>query len=375
MRQPQFRCSASSVQRQAEQWVVSVLGLVDPGKNVSRWLLARLLILAASLKGSLSGVQHGSRQGVSAETVRMALMSQLPDVPEMTRRLVAGFHEQFPARLKKHAWQVAFDLHQRPYYGDRRRTPGICGGKPKAGTKWFYTYASAVIVDRGHRWTIALVPVNRNDALEAVLESLLDQIAQSGLKMRLVLLDRGFYSAPIIHLLQQRKLNFLMPMIRRGRDDKQTGTQPFFRRGTKGFFAHQWRWRGKRGPLVEVQVVCVPRAKGSPHVYAFHGRQWSLAWIQKTYRKRFGIETKYRQLGESLAKTTSHNQSYRLLLVGLALLLRNVWVWCQTQMPENQHPVFYRLLDWLRLALIKTLGVITELPSEPQAHPGVPHSP
>ena len=44
------------------------------------------------------------------------------------------------------------------------------------------------------------------------------------------------------------------------------------------------------------------------------------------FRKRFGIETSYRQLGEGLAQTTSRDRRYRLLRVGLALLLRNVWV-------------------------------------------------
>lgn len=374
MRQGQFRCSAASLQRQAEEWVIATLGLVDFGETVSRGLLARLLILAASLKGSLSGVQRGSGPGPSAETVRQAVLSQLPEVDELNRRLLAGFHEQLPARLKRRPWQIAFDLHLRPYYGDRRRTPGVRGGQPKAGTKWFWTYASGVIVEHGHRWTLALTPVCGNDPPEAILERLLDQVEQAGVTIRLVLLDRGFYSAPVIQVLQERKLRFLMPVIRRGQADKGTGTQPFFRQGQSGFFTHQWRSRGKRGPLVTVRVACVPRSKRSPLVYAFQGRGWSLSWIQQTYRKRFGIETKYRQLGESLARTTSRRPSYRLLLVGLALLLRNLWVWCHTHMPEEHRPALYRLLDCLRLALIESLGVITEFPVQPQVPTHVLHS-
>lgn len=369
MRQKDFSCSAACLQRQAEQWVVATLGLVDFRQSVSRWLLARLLILAASLKGSLSGVRRGTGPGPSAETVRQALHAQGSDVEQLNGRLVAGFHAQFPARLRKRAWQIAFDLHLRPYYGDRQRTPGVRGGQAKAGTKWFWTYASGVIVEHGHRWTVALTPVRAGDLPEAILERLLAQIEQAGLKIRLLLLDRGFDSAPVIQVLHERQVRFLMPMIRRGKADRGSGTQPFFRPGTAGLFTHQWRSRGKRGPLVTVRVACVPRRDPSkpPLVYAFSGPDWPLRWIQQTYRKRFGIETKYRQLGESLARTTSRDPWYRLLLVGLALLLRNLWVWCHRHTPPPHRPSLYLLLDWLRLALITSLGVTTEFPAKPQA--------
>jgi len=49
--------------------------------------------------------------------------------------------------------------------------------------------------------------------------------------------------------------------------------------------------------------------------------------VRETYRKRFGIETSYRQLNQSRARTTSRDPLYRFLLVGLSLFLRNVWQW------------------------------------------------
>jgi len=47
--------------------------------------------------------------------------------------------------------------------------------------------------------------------------------------------------------------------------------------------------------------------------------------VREAYRKRFGIETSYRQLNQSRARTTSRDPLYRFLLVGLSLFLRNVW--------------------------------------------------
>jgi hypothetical protein len=49
--------------------------------------------------------------------------------------------------------------------------------------------------------------------------------------------------------------------------------------------------------------------------------------VRETYRRRFGIETSYRQLNQSRSRTSTRDPLYRFLLVGLALFLRNLWQW------------------------------------------------
>ena len=49
-------------------------------------------------------------------------------------------------------------------------------------------------------------------------------------------------------------------------------------------------------------------------------------YLRKLYRRRFGIETSYRQKNQAKATTTSRDPVYRLLLEGLGYLLRQVWV-------------------------------------------------
>ena len=44
------------------------------------------------------------------------------------------------------------------------------------------------------------------------------------------------------------------------------------------------------------------------------------------YRQRFGIETSYRQMNQVRARTTSRNPVIRLLLVGLAFILFNLYI-------------------------------------------------
>ena len=63
-------------------------------------------------------------------------------------------------------------------------------------------------------------------------------------------------------------------------------------------------------------------------MYTYWGiRPTNTEWVRETYRKRFAIETSYRQMHQGRARTCTRNPLVRLLLVGIALVLRNVWVW------------------------------------------------
>src|SRR5436853_136350 len=81
----------------------------------------------------------------------------------------------------------------RPFYGDRA-TPGLLGGKAERGTRSFWTYATAVALAPGRRWTVGLARV-RSNRMPAVLRALWPQVEASGLRVRRRLLDGGFYCA------------------------------------------------------------------------------------------------------------------------------------------------------------------------------------
>ena len=49
--------------------------------------------------------------------------------------------------------------------------------------------------------------------------------------------------------------------------------------------------------------------------------------IRDLYRRRFGVESSYRQLGEARPRTSSRDGVVRLLWVAIGLIVRNAWVW------------------------------------------------
>ena len=88
----------------------------------------------------------------------------------------------------------------------------------------------------------------------------------------------------------------------------------------------------------EVEVSAVVVKKYSKGRYKRKGARWfayAVAGLPKSvephqvfemYRQRFGIETSYRQMNQVRARTTSRNPVIRLLFVGLAFILFNLYI-------------------------------------------------
>jgi hypothetical protein len=335
----QVRATATSV-------LATALHLTPGPAGLTAERLAELLAAAAAWTCSLIAAARRLIGFPSRESIRKALARSLPaDHRALEQRINDGLHARLPARFgqrRRRGFCLAIDLHQRPYYGNRD-TPGILNGAAHLGTKQFWTYATVAIVESGRRWTVALTAVDDNRLVPA-LDRLWGYLRPLGLPVRYVLVDRGFYAGPVIRWFQARNLAFLLPAVRRGRlasaTRPATGTARFFAMTTNGTFTHTWKDRGK-GEAVTVAITVVRvlarrprgrsarRGRGRTLVYAHGGWPAGTAGrsLVRAYRKRFGIETSYRQLGQGLAASCSTDRRVRLLLVGVALILRNMWVW------------------------------------------------
>lgn len=90
-------------------------------------------------------------------------------------------------------------------------------------------------------------------------------------------------------------------------------------------------------------------------------------WVRQTYRRRFGIESSYRQTNQCRIRTTTKCPVRRLLFVGIALLLRNVWVWLHLEVLAQRTAAGIRyclerlrlraMLGWLQRLLEDLFGV------------------
>jgi hypothetical protein len=341
--------SAAEVHDYAASLIQRYLKIKDFGRRCSSSVIINILFYAASRLTSISDACARLSRAPSDETFRQALLATLPQWPELQRRLNRALSGDLPRGLLKHPQRIAIDTHEIPYQGqplqDRNE---VRGGQPRRGATRFHNYATACVVRKGYRFTLAVVWFRQDDSYTDVLQRLLKQVRQCGVKVRLLLLDRGFFSGEVVRYLQAARTPFLMPLKAAGRRPRQERTvrrdaRRFSEQKRSGLDRHTWQ-SGGRQVSVPVCVCCRnyagwKRKHGRQAlVYAYWGfHPGAIDWIRQTYRRRFGIEASYRQMERARIRTTTRDPLRRLLFAGIALLLRNVWVWLHLMRLATRH--------------------------------------
>ena len=129
----------------------------------------------------------------------------------------------------------------------------------------------------------------------------------------------------------------------------------------------------------DLAVVChnTRGKRGRQQREALRSATWgvkphSLSWIRVTYRGRVGLESSYRQVHQARMRTSSRKPALRLLLMGVALVLRKVWVWWHAEvMAQPQRAArqlrlqslhFARLLLWLMMEVARHYSLLQNIP-------------
>jgi hypothetical protein len=137
-----------------------------------------------------------------------------------------------------------------------------------------------------------------------------------------------FYSIAVIRLLKERGTPFILPAIAR----KNAGVSKLF----VGRASYRTRYTMHHQKLGSETVDLALTRKYSKGHYRRRGSKW-FAYVTfhvrvhplqifQFYRRRFGIESSYRQMNRVRARTSSPDPALRLLYVGVAFVLLNVWV-------------------------------------------------
>jgi len=363
-----YTITSGEVHSWTRDCLLSARLLKDHGWKCTAVVVLNIVLRAAARSISVSAACRDLAKGPSDQAVMTALEDSLPKtLPVLERRLNEALVGYLPRCMRRRAWQVAIDLHLDPYYGQPYKSRNeIYYGAAKQGTQRFHAYASACIVQYGRRYTLALTWVRRHESTVVVLRRLLSRIGEIGLKIRCLLLDRGFFSVPVVQFLQQEKLPFLMPVMFRGRRPKKgrplRGLQGI-KRQAAGWYSHTMKSKKQQATI----SVCVGYRR---HRHRKDGKQKTqkllfAAWhvhgspteIRERYRTRFGIETSFRQMRQAHIYTCTRKPHLRLFFMAVALILRNVWVWIhQTRLAEGTGDDFTlhlellrfkRMLDWI----------------------------
>lgn len=360
--------TASEVHGWALGWLLQAKLLKDHGWLCTAAVTWNIVLRAATRMISIYAACRDLAEAPSDQAVFNSLSDGLPKtLGVLERRLNEALTTPFPRRLFRHSWRVAIDWHLVPYYGQPKQSRNeLYYGKPHHGTTKFHAYATACIVQYGQRYTLALTWVRRHETAVVALRRLLQTIRGIGLKLKYLLLDRAFFNVPVTAFLQSENLPFLMPAMFRGRRPRKrrptTGLH-WIKRQRAGWYTHTLKNKKQQVTI----SICVTYRTHHNHKDGKRAQQKLLfaAWrvrgipkdIRERYRKRFGIESSFRQLRQARIYTCTRCPRLRLVFVAVALILRNLWVWIHaTHLAEGSGESltlrleclrFKRLLDWI----------------------------
>ena len=323
----------------AKSWLGEKLSIGDHGPKCTKTVVLEVLLLAAARLTSIFDVCKDLSRAPTGKAVSDALLATLPAVVKLEKELNHALCIKVPKALTRRKRPVAVDLTLIPYHGQPYEDEKeIYRSKPKSGTSHFHAYATAYVVHKGFHYTLAVTRVERGEKMEEVLKRLLPRVRDRGVSIEYLLLDRGFFSANVVRYLRNARYPFLMPVAFRGRakkdaNGKLTGLRAFLQK-KNGWYTYTHTGQDKRRVNLNICVASrvydddkTGRKRVKKLVYTAWRIKRSPIDIREDYRRRFGIETRYRQMNQARIYTCTRNPLLRLLYVGIALILTNVWVW------------------------------------------------
>jgi Transposase DDE domain len=262
-------------------------------------------------------------------------LSQLEE--QLNRALQAQLSPGLRRKLQSKAWEAAGDWVDIPYHGQvADNDDTVRPNQPKAGTTRFHAYATLAVIRKGKRVTLAMTPVRKGEKMVEVVKRLIARARQLGARFKCVYWDKSFGAVEVFRYLRACHIAYVIALAKHG---GVHGIGQLCVGRSSRHARYTFNRSSERPYRTDVVIAChyagrksKRRPKKKKHglkyyAYAVYGvAHRSPQAISAAYRRRFGIESGYRQLHQVRARTCSRHTGLRMLLIGLALLLVNLYV-------------------------------------------------
>ncbi len=249
---------------------------------------------------------------------------------------------------------LAVDCHDVPRYIRKKRDwkprkkkcddiDKIVHSKKQSGTYNFHRIISVDIVD-DEKFTVGFEPV-LNDYDQGKLSVSLIKNVKKMINIKAVLMDRGFFRAVTVDILQEHSIPFVIRVIRTKRINRFLEE---FKKNRRVWYTYDYEINktahgcsDRRGTQVKTTVVIVDNSmveRIPVEKYDENDRYFifitnllvdsqEIAFqLAKDFRKRWSIETGYKTKKQFRGKTCSLSYAVRLFLILLSFVLYNLWV-------------------------------------------------
>ena len=228
-------------------------------------------------------------------------------------------------------YEFAVDYTNDPYYGktDSSNEKYVIRSQAKKSTNSFYSYASLYITNKNERFTLSVLPVEKKKTKVEYLSHFIDLIIGLNFKIKVLCMDREFYSIDVFEFLQKNNIPHIVPVVKKGKKMKQ------ILKGNKARCEQYVMKNAKKRIHLDI-VIDVKYLKGKRDKkgcenlgFVVFGINWTPRKVSTVYRRRFAIESSYRMRNIVKPKTSTKNAVIRYFYTLVSFLLKNIWLYLQ----------------------------------------------
>jgi hypothetical protein len=268
------------------------------------------------------------------------------------------FKSIFRFRILKPKLIVSIDNTDKPTYSSRREDKNIVGGKPKASTTHFFRFATIQIANKKNPITLYTLHCKKDTTNEEIVEKLILE-AKKYVRIKLVLIDRGFYDTKVFNKLEQLHVKYLMPCKYNERTEKMFQEHLKSDYEVKPYFCQNSQ---KEYADFKLIMIRLSDAKEIGYVtnMCFIKLHRAKYYIE-LYKKRWNIETGYRMQNMFFAKTCSINPSIRLFYFCYSVALHNLWIIAKSKFQNKEFRIPMRMFSLVLIILVMSLFLDTSV--------------
>ncbi|MBL6983790.1 MAG: hypothetical protein ISR58_21615 [Anaerolineales bacterium] len=324
----QYELKAEDIRTFTSQVMKKHLAIEANGYCCNTDMIFDLLMKASAECSSLEAVCSDLENVADSNTVREYVNKALP-IEELAEQEITAnraLAECIPASMAHIGIEIAIDFHDEPFYGKQEAIRAVtCSGRAKKGTTHFIRVATAYVIWRQVRLTLAVHYVLPGEKALDVLKILLICLKNLDFEAKVLYLDKGFASTSIAtHLATEQQPAIIANPIR----GKTGGTRALCC-GRKSYTTSYTFSDGTQATIA-MKASLVPDKTGKRRrkwlSFIVILLDWSADKVYQQYRRRFGVECSYRLLRRVRATTTSRNPAMRFFLLSIGLILTNAWV-------------------------------------------------
>ena len=373
---PKHELNADMIRDVTQKTVQETLAIEADGYCCNGEMMVDVLIKAASENSSVEASCQELSAVADSNTIRERLNAQF-DVAQLWEQeayLNQALARHIPDEMPRDGLEIAIDFHDEPFYGKSAELRSYAvRDRAKKGTTRFYRIASAYVIWRQVRLTLAVTYVLPEHDTLSVVKMLLQRVNRLNFHAAVLYLDKGFCCGEVIQYLQSQNQAAILACPIRGR---YGGTKAL----CKGRKSYRTTYTFTDGTTADmVMVATLPRQRGGKRKRKWLAYvvlwlpDWSPKKVKRAYRRRFGIECSYRQLRRLRIITNSRNPAFRFFVLGFGLLLVTIWAhlrWLFCRIKGRGKPRIdemrmrlQRFVGMLRRAVEQLYGVVMAIPT------------